>query len=215
MMKKRVIVKEFLEHIFQYSPDEHVRGAYKPNPQDKERKVLKTPAAKLHITKLKKQNKKFKKQMEENMDEKENQNIDEELIIQPTPISENNDKDNTLRQTVTNMSPPHDYFGRFKRYMESNYEKLREVTKMAVKNLNKLIDYNYYPTEQSEKSNRRHRPIGIGVQGLADVFALLRLSFDSDESVEVSRKIAEHMYLAAVEASMEIAKKRKKYIFKT
>ena len=97
-----------------------------------------------------------------------------------------------------------------KRYY--NYEKLREVTKMAVKNLNKLIDYNYYPTKESEISNRRHRPIGIGVQGLADVFALLRIPFESEEAIEVSRKIAEHMYFAATESSMEISKSRKKYV---
>lgn len=93
-----------------------------------------------------------------------------------------------------------------------NYKKLQEVTKMAVKNLNKLIDYNYYPTQESSNSNMRHRPIGIGVQGLADVFALLRIPFDSDEAVEISKNIAENMYFAAVESSMEIAKSRKKYV---
>jgi ribonucleotide reductase alpha subunit len=90
-----------------------------------------------------------------------------------------------------------------------NYEHLREVTKMTVRNLNKLIDNNYYPIPETETSNRRHRPIGVGVQGLADVFAMMKIQFDSDEAIAVNAKIAEHMYFAACEASMEIARKRK------
>lgn len=93
-----------------------------------------------------------------------------------------------------------------------NFEKLREVTKMAVRNLNKLIDYNYYPVPETETSNRRHRPIGIGVQGLADVFAQLKIPFDSDDAIALNRRISEHMYLAAVEASMEIARRRKPFV---
>lgn len=93
-----------------------------------------------------------------------------------------------------------------------NFERLREVTKMAVRNLNKLIDYNYYPVPETETSNRRHRPIGIGIQGLADVFAQLKMPFDSQSAVDMNSRIAEHMYLAAMEASMEIARRRKPYI---
>lgn len=93
-----------------------------------------------------------------------------------------------------------------------NFEKLREVTKICVRNLNKLIDYNYYPVLETENSNRRHRPIGIGIQGLADVFAKLRIPFDSQEGVDMSRKIAEHMYFAACESSMELARRRKKHV---
>ena len=93
-----------------------------------------------------------------------------------------------------------------------NFEKLRDATKMAVRNLNKLIDYNFYPVPETETSNRRHRPIGIGVQGLADTFAQLRLAFDSNEAIEMSRKISEHMYLAACQASMDISRKRKKHV---
>lgn len=93
-----------------------------------------------------------------------------------------------------------------------NFKKLRDITKMAVRNLNKLIDYNYYPVPETYNSNMRHRPIGIGIQGLADVFAQLRTPFESAEAVEMSRKIAEHMYLAACQASMDIARKRKKHI---
>lgn len=93
-----------------------------------------------------------------------------------------------------------------------NFKKLREITKMAVRNLNKLIDYNYYPVPETYNSNMRHRPIGVGIQGLADVFAQLRMPFESTEAIEMSRKIAEHMYLAACQASMDIARKRKKHI---
>ncbi len=91
-----------------------------------------------------------------------------------------------------------------------NFEKLREITKMAVRNLNKLIDYNYYPVPETERSNRRHRPIGVGVQGLADVFAIMRIPYESPAAINMSAKIAEHMYLAACQASMDIARKRKK-----
>lgn len=93
-----------------------------------------------------------------------------------------------------------------------NFKKLREITKMAVRNLNKLIDYNHYPVPETYNSNMRHRPIGVGIQGLADVFAQLRMPFESSEAIEMSRKIAEHMYLAACQASMDIARKRKKHI---
>lgn len=91
-----------------------------------------------------------------------------------------------------------------------NFRKLRDITKMATRNLNKVIDYNYYPLPQTETSNRRHRPIGIGIQGLADVFAQLRMPFESQEAIDMSRKIAENMYLAACQASMDLARKRKK-----
>ena len=89
---------------------------------------------------------------------------------------------------------------------------LREMTKMITKNLNKIIDYNFYPVPEAERSNKRHRPIGIGVQGLADVFAMLRMPFDSMEAREINRKIFENIYFAAIESSMEIARKRKKFV---
>jgi ribonucleoside-diphosphate reductase alpha chain len=93
-----------------------------------------------------------------------------------------------------------------------NFTLLREMTKMVTKNLNKIIDYNFYPVPEAKRSNKRHRPVGIGVQGLADVFAILRMPFDSQEARDLNRKIFENMYFAAVESSMEIARKRKKYI---
>ena len=93
-----------------------------------------------------------------------------------------------------------------------NFSLLREMTKMITKNLNKIIDYNFYPVPEAERSNRRHRPIGIGVQGLADVFAMLRMPFDSMEARDINRKIFENIYFAAIESSMEIARKRKKFV---
>lgn len=89
-----------------------------------------------------------------------------------------------------------------------DYDKLHQVAKVVTDNLNKVIDINFYPTEKTHKSNMRHRPIGIGVQGLADVFALMDLSFTSDEAREVNKLIFETIYHAAVESSMEIAKER-------
>ena len=86
-----------------------------------------------------------------------------------------------------------------------NYEKLRSVVKVAIKNLNRVIDINYYPTPETKTSNMRHRPVGLGVQGLADVFALLRASWESEKAAEINQRIFEHIYFAAVESSCEIA----------
>ena len=93
-----------------------------------------------------------------------------------------------------------------------NFEKMREIVKQIVKNLNKIIDYNFYPVKEAEYSNRRQRPTGIGISGIAEVFAMLKISFDSEEARALNRQIFENMYYAAVEASMEIARKRKKYV---
>ena len=89
-----------------------------------------------------------------------------------------------------------------------DYDKLHQVAKVVTDNLNKVIDINFYPTDKTHKSNMRHRPIGIGVQGLADVFALMDLSFTSEEARNVNKLIFETIYHAAVERSMEIAKER-------
>jgi ribonucleotide reductase alpha subunit len=96
--------------------------------------------------------------------------------------------------------------------MSYNFEKLREVVKQVVKNLNKVIDYNYYPVKEAENSNRRHRNIGTGVQGLSDTFAMMKMAFDSPEARVLNRKIFENIYFAALEASMELARKRKKFV---
>src|SRR5579872_354951 len=87
-----------------------------------------------------------------------------------------------------------------------DHEKLYEITKVITRNLNKVIDINYYPVEEARKSNMRHRPIGIGVQGLADAFILLRMPFDSEEARGLNKDIHETIYFAAMESSMELAK---------
>jgi ribonucleoside-diphosphate reductase alpha subunit len=86
-----------------------------------------------------------------------------------------------------------------------DYEMLHKITKIVTKNLNKIIDVNYYPTEKTRRSNMRHRPIGIGVQGLADVFIILGHPFLSDEAKQINRNIFETMYHAALESSQELA----------
>ena len=86
-----------------------------------------------------------------------------------------------------------------------NYEKLVEVAGIVTENLNKVIDINYYPTPNTKRSNLRHRPIGIGVQGLADVFAMMDLAFDSPEAREINRLIFESIYYGAIKTSNKIA----------
>jgi ribonucleoside-diphosphate reductase alpha subunit len=86
-----------------------------------------------------------------------------------------------------------------------NFERLRAAVKQVVRNLNRAIDLNLYPVPETERSNLRHRPLGIGVQGLADVFAMMKLSFQSPRARELNRLIFEHMYFAAMEASVELA----------
>lgn len=86
-----------------------------------------------------------------------------------------------------------------------DYAMLRNVVKVAIRNLNRVIDINYYPTPETERSNFRHRPVGLGVQGLADVFALLRVSWESEKAADLNQRIFEHIYYAAVESSCEIA----------
>ena len=95
-----------------------------------------------------------------------------------------------------------------------DYEKLRDMTKMIVRNLNRVIDINFYPIPETRNSNLKHRPIGIGVQGLADVFAILKIPFDSVEAKEVNRNIFEQIYYSSLEASMNISRKREKHIKK-
>jgi ribonucleotide reductase alpha subunit len=89
-----------------------------------------------------------------------------------------------------------------------NFDKLHEITKVITKNLNKVIDKNFYPIEKARISNLKHRPIGIGVQGLADVFIKLRFPFESENAKQLNKEIFETIYHAAVEASMELSKKR-------
>jgi len=86
-----------------------------------------------------------------------------------------------------------------------NYDLLHKLTKILTNNLNNVIDINFYPTPKTKTSNMKHRPIGLGVQGLADTFALMNLPFNSDESKQINKNIFETIYHAALESSMEIA----------
>ena len=88
-----------------------------------------------------------------------------------------------------------------------DYEKLHEVTKVITENLNNVIDINFYPTEKTKISNMRHRPIGLGVQGLADVYALMNVPYYSDQAKEINKNIFETIYHAALEKSMELAQR--------
>jgi ribonucleoside-diphosphate reductase alpha chain len=92
-----------------------------------------------------------------------------------------------------------------------DFEKLYDVTYTAAKNLNKIIDNNYYPVIEAQTSNLRHRPIGLGVQGLADVFILLRLPFESDMAKMLNKNIFETLYFAAMTASKDLAKEQGAY----
>eukprot|EP00092_Neocalanus_flemingeri_P039187 GFUD01042650.1.p1 GENE.GFUD01042650.1~~GFUD01042650.1.p1 ORF type:complete len:814 (+),score=212.28 GFUD01042650.1:563-3004(+) len=86
-----------------------------------------------------------------------------------------------------------------------DFEKLKSVAKVATKNLNKIIDVNYYPVIEARNSNMRHRPIGIGIQGLADAYILMRFPFESDEASMLNKHIFETLYYGALEASCELA----------
>lgn len=88
-----------------------------------------------------------------------------------------------------------------------NFEKLHEITRVITKNLNKIIDINYYPVKEAENSNFRHRPIGIGVQGLADAYMMLRMPFDSAEAKQLNKDIFETIYHASVTESNALAAK--------
>jgi ribonucleoside-diphosphate reductase alpha chain len=92
-----------------------------------------------------------------------------------------------------------------------DFESFRDTTKQVVRNLDKVIDRNFYPTEATRRSNFRHRPIGIGVQGLADVFARLKMAYDSEDARLLNRRIFAHMYYAAVESSVQLAKELGSY----
>ena len=119
-----------------------------------------------------------------------------------TEILEYTDKDETAVCNLASIALPK-YVDTEKK--EFNHEELHRVTKMVTRNLNKVIDKNFYPTENGRRSNMRHRPIGIGVQGLADVFIMLRMTFGSEESRKLNRDIFETIYHASLESSCELA----------
>lgn len=92
-----------------------------------------------------------------------------------------------------------------------DFDELHRVTKVAIKNLDRVIDVNYHPTDKIEKSNHAHRPVGLGIQGLADVFFKMHLAYDSEEARKLNRDIAETMYHASLEASCEQAQQKGTY----
>lgn len=96
---------------------------------------------------------------------------------------------------------------------EFNYDKLHSVTKVITNNLNRVIDINFYPTEKTKRSNMRHRPIGLGVQGLADTFVLMDIPFHSEEAKQINKLIFETIYHASLERSNEIAIERKEKLY--
>ena len=117
-----------------------------------------------------------------------------------TEIIEYSDKDETAVCNLASIALP-----AFVKDGTFDLEKLRDVTKVAIRNLNRVIDINFYPTPETERSNTRHRPVGLGCQGLADVFALLKLGWESEEAAKLNQLIFEHMYYAAVEESCALA----------
>ena len=123
-----------------------------------------------------------------------------------TEIIEYTDKDETAVCNLGSIALP-----KFVSNGKFNYKKLHEITQVLTFNLNKIIDVNFYPVKSAEKSNKRHRPLGIGVQGLADVFMMLDLPFESEQSKEINNNIFETIYHAAVTSSMNMAKKEGKY----
>lgn len=94
---------------------------------------------------------------------------------------------------------------------EFDFDRLYEITRVVTRNLNKVIDVNYYPIEEARNSNMRHRPVGIGVQGLADAFILMRQAFDSPEARKMNREIFETIYFGAISESCAIAEKEGHY----
>jgi ribonucleoside-diphosphate reductase alpha chain len=121
-------------------------------------------------------------------------------------IIEYSDKNETAVCNLASLSLP-----AFVQNNTFNFEELRRVTKVAIRNLNKVIDINFYPTPETERSNMRHRPVGLGIQGLADVFAMLKMDWESQEALQLNQLIFEHIYFAAVEQSIEIAKEEGPY----
>lgn len=118
-------------------------------------------------------------------------------IALPRFVRERNPTGREGRKIIGSMDAANRYF---------DFEKLAEVATVITRNLNKIIDINYYPVETAKNSNMRHRPIGLGVQGLADAFILLGLPFDSEEAKQLNKEIFETIYYAALRTSCSLAK---------
>ena len=132
--------------------------------------------------------------------------IDDDIKI-ATILNEDPEVVNTVPQIYFNDQRIGGY-DELKVYMQPtyNFDKLKEITKVICRNLNKVIDVNFYPTAEGKFSNLKHRPIGIGVQGLADTYFKMRFPFESEEAHNLNKEIFETIYFGALEASMEISK---------
>ena len=155
-------------------------------------------------------NNKFKFE-EVNLDDDEKRHAFYESVNKEEKLDDSN-KINSVPQIYINDSRIGGYTELLK-YIKPyfDFDKLYSVTKVVTNNLNKVIDINFYPTPKTKLSNFKHRPIGIGVQGLADTFALMNQPFICDESKQLNKDIFETIYCAALESSMEIAEKEGRY----
>jgi ribonucleoside-diphosphate reductase alpha subunit len=123
-----------------------------------------------------------------------------------TEIIEYSDKDETAVCNLASLAlPAFVKDGRF------DFDELRRITSITVRNLNRVIDINFYPTAETKRSNMRHRPIGLGIQGLADVFAMLGYSWESEEAFNLNQLIFEHMYFASALESCNLATQEGSY----
>lgn len=130
------------------------------------------------------------------------------LVHNCAEIIEYSDPENTAVCNLASVSLPGCIEG--KKNKKFNFDKLIEVVEILTENLNKVIDIEYYPTENAKNSNIKNRPIGIGVQGLATAFCILKIPFESAEAKQLNKDIFETMYYASVKASCALAKKKKK-----
>lgn len=123
-----------------------------------------------------------------------------------TEIMEYTDKDEVAVCNLASISLPRFIVKKEKEDKPSyDFESLLKIAKIITANLNKVIDLNYYPIEQARYSNLKNRPIGIGVQGLADTYIQMGMAFEDQEALELNEKIFETIYYGAVEASIELA----------
>ena len=125
-----------------------------------------------------------------------------------TEIVEYSDADETAVCNLASISLPAFLVGAVP---VVDYEALHRATCVVTRNLNRIIDLNFYPTEKAQRSNMRHRPLGIGVQGLADLFFQLNIAFESPEAKEINRNLFETMYHAAMQTSVQLAREEGPY----
>jgi hypothetical protein len=231
-MEKRIIVKEFLEEMFQFNPDEHVRSAFRPNHADKTRKPIETPAAKLAVKHLLKTSKEFKAKEELYAEPTEEQrttrtilkkikgknnkvkeivktvkDVPNNNVKQPTPIEKESFTDLTLPETVRNMIPPHDTFGRFTMYHKENLETLREaVADLYCDKPDKELAINPYSwhttLEEAELFKKKHSGEVLaevftahsGKWNLFDSFKIVRdsVNFYNDQTIILEEMVKQH-----------------------